>query len=138
MVDLRKAYIAWSPQLLSVLRIVTALLFLQHGMAKLFGFPYVAGFQGLKLFSLFGIAGMIEIVFGALVLLGLWTRLAAFILSGEMAFAYFLYHAPIGFFPLLNQGEAAIFFCFIFLYLSAAGAGPWSIDALRGDRSMTA
>lgn len=129
--DLCATYIAWSPRLLSLLRIVTALLLLQHATAKLFGIPYASVFEGLKLFSLFGFAGMIEIVFGTLVLLGLFTRPAAFILSGEMAVAYFMAHAPLGFFPLLNQGEPAILFCFIFLYLSAAGAGPWSIDATR-------
>jgi putative oxidoreductase len=125
----------WSPRLLSVLRIVTALLFLQHGMAKLFGFPHVASFDSLKLASLLGAAGIIEIVGGVLVLIGLFTRPAAFILSGEMAVAYFMSHAPRAFFPILNNGELAILFCFVFLYLAAAGAGPWSVDHARGAKS---
>jgi len=120
----------WSPRLLAVLRVATALLFLQHGTAKLFGFPYVAYFDNLEIVSFLGIAGVIEIVGGLLVLAGLFTRPAAFILSGQMAVAYFLAHAPAGFFPLLNNGELAALYCFVFLYLAAAGAGAWSIDGL--------
>ena len=117
----------WAPRLLSVLRIVTAFVFIQHGTMKLLGFP--AGPMGnVALFSLVGFAGVLEIVGGSLVLLGLFTRPAAFILSGEMAFAYFLAHAPHGFSPLLNQGEAAVLYCFIYLYLAAAGGGTWSLD----------
>lgn len=119
---------SWAPRLLSVLRIVTAFLFLQHGTAKLLGFPHVAFFDGLSLFSLIGFAGVLELVGGVLVLLGLLTRPAAFILSGEMACAYFIGHAPKGLFPILNSGEPAILFCFIFLYLVAAGGGAWSLD----------
>ena len=122
----------WSPQLLSILRIITALLFFAHGSAKLLGFPKVDMFAGLQVFSLFGIAGIIEIVGSILLVIGLFSRLTAFILSGEMAFAYFISHAPYGFFPILNDGEPAVLFCFIFLYLAAAGPGPWSIDASRG------
>ncbi|KPU54053.1 TQO small subunit DoxD family protein [Pseudomonas fluorescens] len=118
----------WAPRLLSVLRIITAFLFLQHGTAKLFGFPHVAFFDELSLFSLIGFAGVLEAVGGLLLVLGLFTRLVAFILSGEMAFAYFIGHAPKGLFPLLNNGEPAILFCFIFLYLVAAGGGAWSLD----------
>ena len=122
---------AWSPRLLSVLRIVTALLYIEHGSAKLLGFPHIASFDNLKLVSLIGLAGVLELVGGALVLLGLFTRVAAFILSGEMAFAYFMAHAPHGFLPILNQGELAALYCFVFLYLAAAGGGVWSLDALR-------
>lgn len=118
----------WAPRLLSVLRIITAFLFLQHGTAKLFGFPHVAFFDELSLLSLIGFAGVLEAVGGLLLVLGLFTRLVAFILSGEMAFAYFIGHAPKGLFPLLNNGEPAILFCFIFLYLVAAGGGAWSLD----------
>jgi putative oxidoreductase len=120
----------WSPRVLAVLRVAVALLFLQHGTAKLFGFPYVAYFDNLPIVSLLGIAGVIEIVGGLLVLAGLFTRPAAFILSGQMAVAYFLAHAPDGFFPLLNKGELAALYSFVFLYLAAAGAGAWSLDGL--------
>jgi putative oxidoreductase len=128
----------WSPRFLSVLRIVTALVFLEFATAKLFGFPHAAVFDNLQIFSLFGIAGIVELIGGTLVLLGLFTRPAAFILSGEMAFAYFLEHAPNGFFPLLNRGVPAVLFCFIFLYLAVAGGGAWSIDALRRAKSTSA
>lgn len=118
----------WQPQLLSVLRIIAGLLFLEHGSAKLLHFPHVAMFDNLKLASILGIAGIIELVGGALVTIGLFTRYAAFIMSGEMAAAYFLFHARQGFYPVMNQGEAAILFCFVFLYIAAAGPGPWSVD----------
>jgi putative oxidoreductase len=127
----------WSERMLSVLRVVTALLFLllflQHGLAKLFAFPHVAAFDNLQYFSLLGLAGLIEIVGSVLLLLGLYTRLAAFVMSGEMAFAYFMRHAPEGFFPILNRGELAVLYCFLFLYFAVAGGGAWSIDRLRGD-----
>ena len=122
---------AWSPRVLSVLRIVTALLFLQHGTAKLLGFPHVADFANLQLASLLGVSGILELVGGLLMLIGLFTRPTAFILSGMMAVAYFLAHASQGFYPLLNQGELAVLYCFVFLYLSVAGGGPWSVDAMR-------
>jgi putative oxidoreductase len=125
----------WSPRLLSVLRIVAALLFLQHGLAKLLHFPHVAMFDQLQLFSLLGLAGVIELVGSVLLLIGLFTRPAAFIMSGEMAVAYFMAHGPRGFFPILNQGELALLFCFVFLYLAAAGGGPWSLDAALGERA---
>lgn len=123
----------WTPRLLAVLRIVTAYLFLLHGTAKLFGVPHIAYFDGLPVLSLIGFAGMLEVAGGALLLLGLWTRPVAFVLSGEMAFAYFMGHASKGaaLLPLINQGESAVLFCFIFLYFAAAGAGAWSVDAIR-------
>ncbi|WP_119392939.1 DoxX family protein [Taklimakanibacter lacteus] len=122
----------WSPQLLSVLRIIAALLFFAHGSAKLLGFPQIEMFAGLQLFSLMGLAGTLEIVGGILLVIGLFSRLAAFILSGQMAVAYFMAHAPQNFHPILNGGESAILFCFVFLYIAAAGPGPWSVDASRG------
>jgi putative oxidoreductase len=120
----------WAPHLLSVLRIVTGFLFLSHGMQKLLSFPAPFS-RPIELFSLMGLAGTLELVGGALLILGLFTRPVAFILSGEMAFAYFMAHAPQGFWPLLNRGELAALYCFVFLYLAAAGAGPWSVDRLR-------
>ena len=120
---------AWKPQALSLLRIVAGLLIIQHGLAKLVGFPVVPALANLQPLSLIGAAGFIELIGGALLILGLWTRPAAFILSGEMAFAYFISHSPKGFFPLVNGGTLAIMYCFAFLYLATAGAGPWSVDA---------
>lgn len=124
---------AWTPRALAALRIVTAYLFLQHGTAKLLHIPHLAMFDGLPALSLYGVAGMLEIAGGILVLVGWFTRPAAFVLSGEMAVAYFIDHAPHGNFlsPLLNDGESAVLFCFIFLLLSAAGAGAWSVDRPR-------
>ncbi|MGH8401150.1 MAG: DoxX family protein [Gammaproteobacteria bacterium] len=126
----RKFLDAWSPRLLSVLRIVTAFLFIQHGTSKLFHYP--ADMGHVALFSLIGLAGVLEAFGGALLLLGLFTRPVAFILSGEMAFAYFMAHAPGGFWPALNHGEAAVFYCFVFLYFAAAGGGPWALDKYIG------
>jgi putative oxidoreductase len=120
---------ACSPRLLSVLRIMTGLLFMQHGTAKFLGFPAVEGLSGVTLFSLAGIAGVLELVGGALIVIGLFTRPVAFVLSGLMAIAYFLAHAPGSFFPLVNQGELAVLYSFVFLYFAAAGPGPWSLDA---------
>lgn len=121
----------WQPQLLAVLRIVVALLFIEHATIKLFGFP-PGGMPGPQpIASLLGAAAIIELVTGVLVLLGLWTRLAAFVASGEMAVAYFMFHGFKGFWPAVNMGEAAILFCFVFLYLAAAGPGAWSIDGSR-------
>jgi putative oxidoreductase len=122
---------AWAPRLLSILRIMTGLLFLQHGTAKLLKIPVIPMFANLSLTSLPGIAGILELVGGVLIILGLFTRSVAFVLSGLMAAAYFMAHAPRGFYPILNAGELAILFCFVFLYLAAAGPGPWSIDAAR-------
>ena len=118
---------------------MTAFLFVQHATAKLFHVPHVAVFDDLQLFSFFGMVGILELVGGLLLLAGLFTRPTAFILSGEMAFAYFIGHAPRGLWPVLNEGSGAILFCFVYLYLSAAGPGPWSLDALlrrgRGELS---
>jgi putative oxidoreductase len=121
----------WSERMLSVLRIIVGLLFVEHGLAKLVGFPHVAMFDNLQLVSLLGLAGVIELVGGALLTVGLFTRITAFIMSGEMAFAYFMAHAPKSFFPALNGGELAIVFCFLFLYFAVAGGGAWSLDQLR-------
>jgi len=122
---------SWAPPLLSILRIMTGLLFLEHSLAKLIKFPPLPMFANLDLMSLVGVAAVIELVGSILLILGLFSRPAAFILAGEMAVAYFMAHAPHSFFPLLNNGEPAILFCFIFLYIAAAGPGPWSIDASR-------
>jgi len=122
---------AWAPRLLSILRIMTGLLFLQHGTAKLLKIPVIPMFANLSLTSLPGIAGILELVGGVMIILGLFTRSVAFILSGLMAVAYFMAHAPRGFYPILNAGELAILYCFVFLYFAAAGPGPWSIDAAR-------
>ncbi|HXO84981.1 MAG TPA: DoxX family protein [Gemmatimonadales bacterium] len=126
----------WSPELLSVLRIIVAFLFIQHGMAKWFAFPaaVMPGGGVAVVGSLPWFAAVIETIGGALMLLGLFARPVAFLLSGEMAVAYFLGHARNGFWPSLNGGEPAVFFCFTFLYLSAAGPGPWSLDALLARR----
>jgi putative oxidoreductase len=125
----------WSPRVLSVLRIVTALLFIEHATMKFFAFPApLPGMSG-PLPGIIIAAGLIELVAGTLIALGLFTRPAAFIASGEMAAAYFMGHAPQGFWPALNQGEAAIMFCFVFLYLVFQGPGSWSLDALRRGRN---
>lgn len=121
----------WSPHLLSALRIITALLFLEHGTSKLLNFPFNPQMHDVAIASPAGIAGVLELVGGALLTLGLFSRTVAFILSGEMAVAYFMTHAPQGFFPLLNYGELAIVYAFVFLYIAAAGPGQWSLDALR-------
>lgn len=121
----------WTPRLLGILRIIAGFLYLQHGTAKLFGAPHVAMFDGLQVFSLMGVAGILELVGGALLLLGLFTRPVAFILSGQMAAAYFMAHAPQGFLPILNGGELAVLYSFIFLYFAAAGGGAFSLDGLR-------
>jgi putative oxidoreductase len=121
---------AFTPKALAILRIVSGFLLLQHGMSKHLGVPHVAMFDDLQVFSLIGVAGVLELIGGTLLILGLWTRPTAFVLCGEMAAAYFIGHAPQGHFfsPLMNQGEPAVLFCFIFLLLSVAGAGAWSID----------
>jgi putative oxidoreductase len=118
----------WKPRVLSIVRIIVALLFLQHGLVKMFGFP-APGPANLP--PLLMLASTIEIVGSLLLLVGLFTRPVAFIMSGEMAFAYFMSHAPQSFYPIVNRGEAAILFCFIFLLFAFTGGGPWSIDASR-------
>ncbi len=123
---------AWAPQLLSLLRIVAAFMFITPGTMKLFGWPAaMPGGGTVPLLSQMGIGATMEIVGGGLLLLGLFTRPVAFILSGEMAVAYFQFHAPRSFWPVVNEGQPAVLYCFIWLYLSAAGGGPWSLDALR-------
>jgi len=125
---LSEAFIdVWRDRLLSVLRIVAAFMFMAHGMQKVLGFP-VAASHPFQAFTLTGSAGMLELFGGILLLMGLFTRPVAFILSGEMAFAYFLAHAPHGFWPLVNHGELAALYCFTFLYLAVAGGGRWSVD----------
>ncbi len=123
---------SWAPYLRSVLRIIVAFLYMQHGMMKLFAFPAGMGPNNstVQLFSQFGLAGILETFGGLLMLVGLCSRPIAFILSGEMAVAYFQFHAPGGFWPILNHGEPVVFFCFAWLFFSAAGPGPWSLDAL--------
>jgi putative oxidoreductase len=124
---------AWRLRALAVLRIVTAYLVIPHGTAKLFGMPHQAMFDGLQLMSLMGLAGVLEVFGGLLFLIGLFTRPVAFILCGFMAVAYFMGHAGQGhvLLPMLNQGELAVLYCFVFLYFVFAGAGAWSVDALR-------
>lgn len=121
---------SWAPCLLSVLRIMSGLLFLQHGTAKFLGIPVIPQMANLPAFSLSWIAGVIELIGGALLVIGLFTRPVAFLCSGLMAAAYFIAHAPRGFYPIVNAGELAALYCFVFLYIAAAGAGPWSVDAI--------
>ncbi len=120
---------AWQPRVLSILRIVTAFLFMQHGAQKIFGFPAEQRYP-FELLSQSGVAGVLELFGGLLLLIGLFTRPVAFLLSGLMAFAYFLVHAPQDFWPLNNGGELAALFSFVFLYLWTAGGGAWSVDNL--------
>jgi putative oxidoreductase len=131
--DLATRWRSWAPYLLSILRMVAAFVFIQHGSTKLLGLPepVMPGGGTAALASLPGFAGILELAGGALLLLGLFTRPVAFLLAGEMAVAYFMSHAPQGFWPVLNKGEPAALYCFIWLYLSSAGPGPWSLDALR-------
>ena len=120
----------YADEALSLLRIVAALLFFLHGTSKLFGFPpYELGVPNI--FSTFWIAGVLELIGGSLLIFGLFSRPVAFILSGEMAVAYFMFHAPQSPFPSVNGGDAAILFCFVFLYIAAAGPGPWAIEGPR-------
>ena len=122
----------WTPYALGLLRIVAALLFLEHGTQKLFGFPARAGGgAGPELISLMGLAGLLEVIGGAMLLAGFWTRPVALVLSGQMAVAYWMAHGPRSFFPVLNGGDAAILFCFIFLYLVFAGPGAFALDNRR-------
>ena len=120
----------WAPRMLSILRIVTALLFIQHGTQKLFSFP-PSDHPAPELFSLLGFQGLIELVGGILVLVGQFTRPVAFVLSGDMAVAYFMAHAPKSIFPVSNGGDAAVLYCFVFLYLALAGGGSWELSTGR-------
>jgi putative oxidoreductase len=122
---------AWALRLQSVLRVVAGFLFIAHGTQKLFGVPAAEPRDPVELLSLAGVAGVLETFGGLLLLLGLFTRPVSFLLSGEMAVAYFLRHLPQGFWPILNRGELAALYCFLFLYFAAAGGGPWSLDVLR-------
>jgi len=125
-----------APILLSVLRIVTGLIFLEHGAQKLLHFPPPpAQMPPVAPFSLFWFGGILELVGGIAILIGLFTRPVAFLLAGEMAVAYWMFHAPQSLYPAINMGDAAILYCFVFLYLSAAGPGPWSVDYALGGRS---
>lgn len=123
----------WRPRALAILRIVTAYLFMAHGTAKLFGMPYQKMFDGLQLMSLVGLAGVLEVFGGALILIGLFTRPVAFVLCGFMAVAYFMAHGSQGnvLLPMLNGGELAVLYCFVFLYFIFSGAGAWSVDSMR-------
>ena len=121
----------FQPLVLSIFRIVTGLLFIQYGFAKVLKFPIIPPFDKVEPFSLFWCAGMIELVLGGLLILGLCSRIVAFVLCGEMAFAYFIQHFPRGFIPLLNSGELAIMFCFSCLYIACAGGGPYGVDGMR-------
>ena len=127
---------SWAPEILSVVRFIAGAFFVLYGTTKLFGWPaeVMPGGGTAPLASLAGVAGAIELVGGVFMLLGLITRPVAFILSGEMAVAYFYAHFPQGFWPVLNGGVDAVLYCFLWLYISAAGAGPWSLDARRADR----
>lgn len=120
----------WTPTVLGLLRIVVGFLFLQHGSAKLLGMPHIAMFDGLQLMSLMGVAGILELVGGSLVMVGLFTRPVAFILSGQMAVAYFMAHAPEAFLPILNHGELAAIYSFVFLYFAFAGGGKFSLESV--------
>jgi putative oxidoreductase len=132
---INKTLAAGEPVVLSIFRIITGLLLFQYGVAKLLKFPALPMFEKVELLSLYGVAGSFELICGGLLILGLFTRCVAFVLCGEMAFAYFIGHFPRGFIPLLNNGSLAIMLCFSCLYLACAGGGPWSLDAvLRGKR----
>ena len=136
MLKLAEFQSAWAPRILSVVRIITALLFMEHGTQKLFGFPVSARAMA-ELPPLIMAAGVLEVAGGALLALGFFTRPAAFILSGMMAVAYFLAHAPQSFFPINNGGEGAILYCFIFLYFFFAGGGAWSLDTLMARKKTS-
>ena len=121
----------FQPLVLSIFRVITGLLMFQYGAAKVLKFPIIPPFDKVEPLSLYWCAGCIELVLGGLLILGLWTRCVAFVLCGEMAFAYFISHFPRGFIPLLNGGELAIMFCFACLYICCAGGGPYGIDGMR-------
>ena len=128
---------SWSPRILSILRIVAGFMFIAHGTQKLFNAPAGAQNQAAPVLSFMGFAGILELAGGALLIVGLFTRPTAFILSGMMAVAYFTAHAPGGFLPLVNRGELAVLYCFVFLYLAVAGGGPWSLDSMVRGRQIS-
>ncbi len=128
MSDLKSFVTKWSPVVQSIMRIVMGILFMQHGAMKLFGFPIASEGGTVALFSLIGLAGILEFFGGLLILFGLFTKSVAFILSGLMAVAYFMAHASMSFWPAVNQGELAVVYCFVYLYLAFAGSGPLSLD----------
>lgn len=130
MSNLETSLVTWSPRMLSVLRIITGFIFIPHGTQKLFGLPKPSAQGTVQLFSLMGLAGTLELVGGLLLLFGLFTRPVAFVMSGFMAVAYFMAHAPQGFWPLLNRGDLAVILCFLCLYMAVAGGGEWSLDNL--------
>ena len=136
--NLIEKWSGWAPRLLSVLRIVAALIFMMAGSMKILAFPAGVPPNGgtVELLSQLGVGGVLEVFGGALLLVGLFTRPVAFILSGEMAVAYFQFHFPLSFWPTINSGIPAVLYCFLWLYISAAGAGPWSLDAKRRDASQ--
>jgi putative oxidoreductase len=127
----------WEPVMRGILRIVTGFLFMLHGTQKLFGFPASEPREPVAIMSLMGLAGILEVFGGFLILIGLFTRPVAFLLAGEMAVAYFMAHAPNSFWPVLNQGESSVLFCFIFLFFMVAGAGALSVDSAIGRRRDT-
>ncbi|TAK47986.1 MAG: DoxX family protein [Xanthobacteraceae bacterium] len=129
--DYKHVCAAWTPRVLSLLRLMAALLILQHGTAKILGFPALPQYANVSITSMFGIGGLIELIGGALLAIGLFTRPVAFILSGFTAVAYFMAHAPKSFYPIANGGELAVLYSFVFFYLIFAGGGAWSVDALR-------
>jgi putative oxidoreductase len=131
MPDMKSTLSRWSPHALSVLRIVAGFLFIEHGSQKLFAMPAGPSATPVELVSIIGLAGILEFFCGVFVMLGLFTRTAAFVASGEMAVAYFWKHALQGYSPLMNHGELAVIYCFVFLYIASAGGGPWSLDHLR-------
>ena len=130
--DWNALQVVWAPRVLSILRIVMAVLFIQHGTQKLFGFP-PSDHPAPVLFSLLGLQGLLELLGGGLILIGQATRPVAFLLSGDMAVAYVIGHAPKSVYPVLNGGDAAVLYCFIFLYLAVAGGGSWRLDARAAD-----
>jgi putative oxidoreductase len=139
MADLAALRVTWEPRMLSVLRIIVGLLYMEHGTAKILDFPHQPTHVPYALLTLNpGLQGLLELAGGLLMVLGLFTRCVAFVLAGNMAVAYFLVHAPRGFFPLLNGGELAIVYCFVFLYFWVAGGGEWSLDRLRGPAPTSA
>jgi putative oxidoreductase len=132
--DMDQMLSRYQPAALSLFRFITGLMLFQFGVAKILKFPAGTPFEKVEVFSLIGTAGLLELIFGGLLIVGLFSRIAAFILSGEMAFAYFIGHFPRGFFPILNNGSLAIMLCFACLYLATAGGGPYSLDAVMGKK----